>query len=701
MPVPLAELFVTVGADVSAAVAGLGRVESAMKSTAAGLTRAGTALTAGVTVPIVAAGTAIFKTGAEFETSMAGVRKTAGLTQAETAALGDELVALSKTIQGGGLDAGQLAAIAKDAGQLGIAKEDIRDFTALAAQLSGATGIAADQVGEDFARVALLSNTPREAWENAASAIVDLGNKLQGSEADILSTAKRIAGPLAAVGVSPQDILGTAGAAVAVGLEPEAGSTAIVKTYLDLIEAASGVNKVTDEQRTKMEGLNDRIVDLNSQLETAVAKQSQFGRNTPASVVQANADAIERYKREIGQANEKLGELGQGSGAKQLAAFAKVAGVTQEQFKAMVKANPTSAFDAVIDGFKRLKQTGGAEAVNQALNDLGFTEVRQRLLILNLANAEGDVLTNALGIANDAWAENTALATENAIAAETTERQIGLVARTLEGELIEAWKALKPVVADALAFVNDQIIPKFQELVKTFRELTPEQQLNIVKWLAFAAAIGPALIAIAGVITLVGLLITPIGAAIVIVGLLAAAWTTNFMNIQGVTERVVHAIQAAFSSLKSVIFQILADIAGRLSEAFAAVGNTLPVTLGQPLKEQAANLAALQQQWQAMATLAGNEAIATGPLTAAVAPAGGALTTSGQPMIESGATFNAPVVHIAEAKVDTAERVVEFAQQVSQAVLTAIVEAEKQSQAPVGQPLPGAPFGTFAPSLTT
>src|SRR5215207_5543438 len=163
---------------------------------------------------------------------------------------------------GGGKSAGELAQIAAVAGQLGIeGSANLLNFTRIAAGLSVSTGITADQVGEDLATIAVLTRTVPEQWENMASTIVGLGNQMAGSESDIIELTKRLSGSLSTVGVSAQDILGISSAMAALGINAEAGGTAISKFFTDMVAAASGATTMTDAQIQKIQNLQDRISD--------------------------------------------------------------------------------------------------------------------------------------------------------------------------------------------------------------------------------------------------------------------------------------------------------------------------------------------------------------------------------------------------------------------------------------------------------
>lgn len=111
-------------------------------------------------------------------------------------------------------------------------------------------------------------------------------------------------------------------------------------------------------------------------------------------------------------------------GGKDLNNFAKVAGMSADDFK---KKYQTDANGALLDFFKGLQKIkdGGGDVIG-VLNTLGITEVRQRDAVLRLTGA-GDKLTESLDLANKGWKENTALNTEAEKRYKTTASQLTIL----------------------------------------------------------------------------------------------------------------------------------------------------------------------------------------------------------------------------------------------------------------------------------
>lgn len=730
MAVPIAELFVTVGADIAGFTSGMASVSQQIQRAGANLSSVGMDLTKGITAPIVAVGAAIGGTGADFEHAFTKVRKTVDLTGADLDKLRAGLINLSTQNIGGGKSASELASIASVAGQLGIEGADnLLKFTQLAAGMSVATGISADSIGEDLTRIAILTKTPSSAWENMASTIVGLGNDMAGSEADIIELAKRLSGALATVGVSPQDILGISSALAALGVNAEAGGTAISKFFLEMVSASSGAGAVNEKTATQIQNLQDRLQDLGAQLQSATTKQQQFGRNTPAAQIQQTASDIERYKREIGQAQTSLAKLQGTAAGGGVAGFAKVAGVTADQFKEMVKTDPSKAFQAIVSGLARINSEKGPEGVVAALKDIGVDDARMTDTLLRLSTGEA-TLAKGIAVANSAWAENKALQTEVTKAMDDPINQFNLLVNQLNALAIKAWPSLSKVMAETLALIRAQLIPFLQGLLQAWLNLSPEMQRTVVIFAAVAAAIGPAIFVLGILLTALGALLTPIGLLVTAVAFLATAWALNLGDIQGKTKAVVDFITTNWRTLISLIPGLgpaLIGIVDNFDTIKAGVGRFLSVIANnfvflvtfaeRALREVGAFfnkyllppiqavgswitehiLTPLIGLLKFLQTLIANTGLgaALGGLDIEGAIRGAELATaSASQGIAAGGpgTANNVVVNINNPAVPDMTVGEQFAQQVQNALIDALIGSERTVQLPAPSLVPGQPF---------
>lgn len=187
-----------------------------------------------VTLPLVALGGSIIKFSTDFESSFAGVRKTVDATEEEFSQLSQSFRDLSKIIP---VNVNELNKIGEAAGQLGIKKEAIIGFTRTVADLGATTNLSTQEASDGLARLANITQMPQEQFNNLGSAIVDLGNKFAGTEREILEMGLRIAGAGEIAGLTEGQILGIATALTSVGVEAEAGGTAVQKVLIRLTKA--------------------------------------------------------------------------------------------------------------------------------------------------------------------------------------------------------------------------------------------------------------------------------------------------------------------------------------------------------------------------------------------------------------------------------------------------------------------------------
>lgn len=177
-----------------------------------------------VTAPIVGGFAAATKASIDYESAFAGVRKTVDASEKEYAALSKGIMDMSKRLPTAATD---IAEVAESAGQLGIKKENILDFTQTIIDLGESTNLSREQAATEFARFANIVQMPQDQFENLGSSVVALGNNLATTESEIVSMGMRLAGVGAQVGMSESDIMALAGAMSSVGIEAEAGGTAM------------------------------------------------------------------------------------------------------------------------------------------------------------------------------------------------------------------------------------------------------------------------------------------------------------------------------------------------------------------------------------------------------------------------------------------------------------------------------------------
>lgn len=127
----------------------------------------------------------------------------------------------------------EITAVASTAGQLGIQTKNIIGFAKAMLQLKDSTNLG-DEAPEELAKFANITGMAQEEFSNLGSSIVKLGNTLSTKEKPIVDMGMRIASAGTLAGMSVPTILGIAAAFASLGVEAEAGGTALSKMIADI-----------------------------------------------------------------------------------------------------------------------------------------------------------------------------------------------------------------------------------------------------------------------------------------------------------------------------------------------------------------------------------------------------------------------------------------------------------------------------------
>ncbi len=163
------------------------------------------------------------KQAIDFESSFAGMRKTIDASEAEFQALEKGIRDMAKELPA---SVHEIAAVGEAAGQLGIKKEAILDFTRTMIDMGESTNMTSDEAATTFARFANIVGMSQDKFSNLGSTVVSLGNNLATTESEIMTMGMRLAAAGDQAGFSEAEILALSGAMSSLGIEAEAGGTA-------------------------------------------------------------------------------------------------------------------------------------------------------------------------------------------------------------------------------------------------------------------------------------------------------------------------------------------------------------------------------------------------------------------------------------------------------------------------------------------
>lgn len=177
----------------------------------------------------VATGTALItctKSAIDFEDAFTGVEKTVDGTTEQMEELKQGIREMAKEIPS---STTEISAVAEAAGQLGIKTEDILSFTRVMIDLGNSTNLSAEEAASSLAKFANVTKMSAKDYDKLGSTIVALGNNFATTEADIVAMATRLAATGELAGLSQSQILSVATAMSSVGIEAEAGGSAMSK----------------------------------------------------------------------------------------------------------------------------------------------------------------------------------------------------------------------------------------------------------------------------------------------------------------------------------------------------------------------------------------------------------------------------------------------------------------------------------------
>lgn len=424
----------------------------------------GNNLTMKVTTPIAGMFTMATKEAMNLETAMAGVRKTTDMTDVELEQMKNTFVAMSKE---GPVAAKELANIGEMAGQLGIKKENIADFAKTISDLTIATNLTSEQASMDLSRFINITQMSQDEVGNLGSAIVELGNNYATSETEIVGMGLRLAAQGKIIGLTEAQTMGLASALSAVGLKTEQGGSAMSRILLKMNTAVLSSKEKVELLNKSLEGTGYTIEDVTRAIATG-GKEGKQALGQIAETVGMTADDLKDLTSSGEEAAQKLEVLGQ------------VSGLGADAFAKAWREDPMKAITAFIDGIHTMSEKN--EDLNTVFEALGVNGIREVDVLQRLSGANTE-LKEAVDTATKAYGENTALAREVAIFADTNEAKL----KKLKNNFIEL--GLK--IADVLLPIMEDLVAKLIEMTDSVSKMDPKTVKAWVKALLGLAALGP------------------------------------------------------------------------------------------------------------------------------------------------------------------------------------------------------------------
>jgi len=174
------------------------------------------------------------KAALDWESAWAGVLKTVDGAPAQLDALETGLRQMSLELPA---SATQIANVAEVAGQLGVGVDGIESFTRTMINLGETTNLSADEAATAIARMSNIFGTAVSDVDRFGATVVDLGNNSATTEAEIVEMSTRLAAAGKQAGLSEANVLAFASTLTSVGVEAEAGGTALSKVFTSIGDA--------------------------------------------------------------------------------------------------------------------------------------------------------------------------------------------------------------------------------------------------------------------------------------------------------------------------------------------------------------------------------------------------------------------------------------------------------------------------------
>ena len=324
------------------------------------------------------------------------------------------------------------------------------------------------------ATVAALGYSAKAAidWESAWAGVA---KTVDGSDAQMSALEGSLRDLAKTLPASHQEIAAVAEAAGQLGVSI-GGITDFTRTMIDLgettnltaDEAATAIAQMSNIMGLDLTGASDDVQRFGATLvalgndgastESEILMMAQriagsgklVGATSGEVLALSNALASMGVTAELGGgvASRVLQDLYTAvqNGGSDLESFARVAGVSAQDFAKACGEDPIRALGQFAQGLNGVEAAGGN--VVSTLSDLGFKSTEEQRILLQL-KASGDLLNESLALQAQAWADNSALVDEAAKRYDTTASKIQVAKNNVQDAAITIGEAFLPAIQAA------------------------------------------------------------------------------------------------------------------------------------------------------------------------------------------------------------------------------------------------------------
>ncbi|HFI0028248.1 TPA: phage tail tape measure protein [Streptococcus suis] len=185
------------------------------------------------------------KAAMDFESAFAGVKKTVDETRDWSyERLSNEIRKMSQELPASAVE---ISKVAEAAGQLGINTEDIISFTRVMIDMGESTNMSAEEAAVALAKFKNITGMPTEDFKKLGNVIVQLGNNMATTEQDIVDMGLRLASSGKLAGLTEAQIMALAATLSSVGMEAEAGGSAMSRVMQKMNTAVAEGEEALDK----------------------------------------------------------------------------------------------------------------------------------------------------------------------------------------------------------------------------------------------------------------------------------------------------------------------------------------------------------------------------------------------------------------------------------------------------------------------
>jgi hypothetical protein len=427
-----------------------------------------------ISAPLLLLGKKMYGNAVDYESAFTGVTKTVtDASEEQLSQLYGDLLDLSERTPTGFVEA---AGIMEMAGQIGVATDNLTEFTETYIGLQEATNINGEEGAKALAQFLNVTEKTTDNVDRVSGVIVGLGNNFATTENEILSMATRMSSTADLAGFSSAEILAFSAALSSVGINAEAGGSAAGK-LMKQMQLAAEVGGSAQE----------RLANAGINFESALEAQNWLDTMKSSDL----ADVA--YS--MGMTKDALEDMV--SSWLSLEQFSEVMGLDRAGFLESWDQGAAQSMLRFFQGLGNLDEDSGNSILAQ-LADMDITEIRLSNLVAAMAGNSA-LFEAALAEAYRQYnlnPEQNAAAEEVAKRYATQESQNAMLGNKMSNTMADLGQNLVEALNPALEILSD--------LLDKFNQLSEVDQNKVLGVMGALIVTGPTLMALGKAAQFVG-----------------------------------------------------------------------------------------------------------------------------------------------------------------------------------------------------